>query len=122
MVIKKMKTVFIVEDDPSLRTLYQKVLLLHEIDVIGTAKNGIEAVQIYKELYNKIDLILMDFKMPGKNGLEASKEILNFNKNASIIMLSSSAEAEKEALLIGVKKFYSKPSNLFDFVKIVKEN
>lgn len=101
------------------------------LEVIGEAKNGVEAIQ--KNIELKPDLVLLDISMPEKNGLEAAPEILASDHNPKIIMLSMYLDeqyinscmeagvhgyihkgADKEELISGVKKvmegvsFYSK--------------
>lgn len=54
------------------------------------AKNGYEAVE-FARIYNDIDLILMDIKMPVKNGVEATREIRLFKPNLPIIATTAFA-------------------------------
>ena len=78
-------------------------------DVIGIAKNGDEAVQMYKSFSKKPDVIIMDHRMPIKDGLEASKEILNIDKNAKIIFASADESIEVYAQSLGIVSFKFKP-------------
>ncbi len=107
-----MVNVFIVEDDPSLIMLYEKALKFKGYSVIGTAKNGQEAVDSFKLLNNKPDIILMDHRMPVKNGLEAAKEILEFDGNTKIIFASADKTVRDEALALGALSFKNKPFTL----------
>ena len=68
-------SIFIVEDDHSLRLLYEKALKLNGYNVVGSAKDGEEAINMYNRFSTKPDIILMDHRMPIKNGIEATKEI-----------------------------------------------
>jgi two-component system chemotaxis response regulator CheY len=78
-------------------------------EIIGMAKNGEEAVQMYKKFPSKPDVIIMDHRMPIMSGLEASKEILDFNKEAKIIFASGDKTIEEMARSIGAICFKSKP-------------
>jgi len=78
-------------------------------DVIGIAKNGKEAVEMYKNFPIKPDIIIMDHRMPIKNGIEASKEILSINSEAKIIFASADTTIKEIAESIGVLCFKSKP-------------
>jgi len=69
--------IFIVEDDSSLRMLYEKALSLKGYNVLDSARDGQEAVQMYNAFKDKPDIIIMDHRMPIKNGIKATKEILN---------------------------------------------
>ncbi len=57
-----------------------------EIEVIGTASNGLEAVERVKQL--KPDVVLMDVSMPIMNGIEATNMIREENPQAKILMLT----------------------------------
>lgn len=107
-----MVEIFIVEDDDALRILYEKALKLNGYNVIGSAKNGEEAVNMFKNFSNKPDIILMDHRMPIKNGLEAAKEILEIKNNTKIIFASADQSVKAEALSIGVISFKDKPFTL----------
>ncbi|MFW9988296.1 MAG: response regulator, partial [Candidatus Odinarchaeota archaeon] len=72
-------TVLIVDDDTDILFLYQKMLECIGVKVVGTALDGEIAVQLFKSFQIKPDIILMDHRMPKKNGIEATKEILSIN-------------------------------------------
>ena len=55
-------------------------------EVLGEASSGEEAIELAEAL--QPDVILMDIKMPGINGIEASREILNTNPQAGILMVT----------------------------------
>jgi two-component system nitrate/nitrite response regulator NarL len=56
------------------------------IEVIGTASNGLEAINVVKEL--QPDVVLMDVSMPVMNGIEATSVIREENPNAKVLMLT----------------------------------
>lgn len=58
--------------------------------VVGEAKNGEEAVRLARE--HKPDVVLMDVKMPGIGGLEATKKVLAYNSNVKVIAVTSLAD------------------------------
>ncbi|MFX1356384.1 MAG: response regulator [Promethearchaeota archaeon] len=103
-----------VEDDHSLRLLYEKALTLNGYNVLGSAKDGHEAVNMYNNFKNKPDVILMDHRMPIKNGIEASKEILSNSTNykPKIIFVSADKTVRELALSIGIFSFKDKPFSL----------
>ena len=102
------------------------LLSAYGFDVIGTAKNGEEAVEMYENFSVKPDIIIMDYRMPIKNGIEASKDILQINKNAKIIFASADTSVKEIANSIGVVSFKTKPfsnQKLLDNInKILKRN
>lgn len=106
--------IFIVEDDHSLRLLYEKALKLNGYNVVGSAKDGDEAVNMYSHFSTKPDIILMDHRMPIKNGIEATKEILHNSSDIKpkIIFISADRSIKETALSIGVISFKNKPFSL----------
>ena len=112
-----MTKVFIVEDDHDLRKLCKRMLKTKGYEVIS-ASNGKEAVDLFKSLEVKPDVIMMDYKMPIKNGLDATKEILALDASSKIIMVTAHRVIKKEALALGVKSFILKP---FSFKKLEKK-
>jgi two-component system chemotaxis response regulator CheY len=81
-------------------------------NVIGTAKNGLEAVELYKSFLKKPDVIIMDYQMPIKNGIEATREILRISATTKIILVSSDPSVKKLALSIGAISFKIKPCKI----------
>ena len=106
-----MGTILIVEDDKSTQRLYEMILEKSGHQVIGTAYNGEEAVKLYRTILDKPDIILMDYRMPFKDGIETTKEILqlDINNHSKIIFLSADESIKKKALLIGAISFLKKP-------------
>jgi DNA-binding NarL/FixJ family response regulator len=87
-----MITIIIAEDDPDVRLSLVKILKTDpEIRVIGQARNGLEVIKLARTL--SPDLILMDIKMPGIDGLEAAKLIKNSGgakeQDIKILLLST---------------------------------
>ncbi|MCF6366568.1 MAG: response regulator [Bacteroidales bacterium] len=92
------KTILIVEDDVFSSKLLSEYLSLTGAKILF-AKNGFEAVN-YAKNNSDIDLILMDIKLPGKGGIDATKEIRYFRKNVPIIAQTATA------MLCELKTFY----------------
>jgi two-component system chemotaxis response regulator CheY len=113
--------VLIVEDDDSLRTLYQIALKLKGHDVIGTACDGNEAIDMFKNFAIKPDIILMDHRMPGKNGLEATREILQMNGKSKVIFASADQAVREEAIALGARSFKPKPFSLEKLCSNIKK-
>ena len=105
-------SVFVVEDDAFISRLYELFLRSGGFSVIGKAKNGDEAVSSYKLMSTKPDLIIMDNRMPVKNGIEALKEILEIDKQAKIMIVSADPSIEKIAKSVGAKGFMEKPFSM----------
>ena len=85
-------------------------------------KTGADAVAMCRNNPD-IDLVLMDIKMPVMNGLEATKQIREFNKDVIIIAQTAFAlKGDREKLIdAGCNDYISKPFNKKDFMQIVKK-
>jgi two-component system, chemotaxis family, chemotaxis protein CheY len=68
-------------------------------------------VDKYKELYPKVDLVTMDITMPNMDGVTALEQIIEFDKNAKVIMVSALGKQDlvKKSLLMGAKNYIVKP-------------
>jgi two-component system response regulator NreC len=91
-----------------------------DMEVVGEAADGREAVRIAKEL--KPGVIVMDIAMPHLNGIDASMQILRHDPQARIIILSMYADEEflVRALRGGVKGYLLKVSAELDLVRAVR--
>jgi CheY-like chemotaxis protein len=103
--------VLIVEDDET-SLFYLSTILKNKVQKIEITKNGLEAIEMCKDNSN-VDLILMDIKIPGMNGLDATRKIRQFNKKVKIIAQTAHAlEGDREkALEAGCDDYISKPIN-----------
>ena len=117
--------VFIVDDDQSLQRLYGLILKEAGFEIIGTAINGKDAIEKYTNLEGRPDLVLMDHRMPIKNGLDAMVEILKINRKEKIIFASADKSVKQKAISLGAVAFLDKPFKmqhlLITIRKIVKE-
>lgn len=115
-----MVKVFIVDDDQSLQRLYILILKEAGFEIIDTALNGKAAVDKYRRFNEKPDIILMDHRMPIKNGLEAMKEILEINKHEKIIFASADITIKQSVLSLGAYAFLDKPFNMKKLLNTIK--
>lgn len=81
------KRILIVDDSSMMRKMISKILQPGGHTIVGEAKTGTEAVDLYKTL--EPDLVTMDITMRGMDGFTAAKEILRFDDKAQIIFLSN---------------------------------
>lgn len=116
-----MATIFLIDDDSSIVTLFDKYLTILGHEIVAKAYNGEEAVKLFHEFRNIPDLILMDHRMPKKDGLTATKEILGFNNNSKIIFISADYSIKNKALAIGAKYFLEKPFKLDKLSQIIEK-
>lgn len=109
----------IVEDERFSRE-YLKIILEDYVKQMIFAKTGYEAIEMCKDNPD-IDLILMDIRIPGINGHEATKKIREFNQDVFIIAQTAFAQpGDKEACIeAGCNDYISKPINkerLFEII------
>ncbi len=103
--------VLIVDDSMFVTKQISQILTSEGFDVIATASDGQEGLDIYKEKYPEIDLVTMDITMPRMDGVTALEKIIEFDKNAKVIMISALGKQDlvKKSLLIGAKNYIVKP-------------
>lgn len=104
--------ILIVDDEEFIRDFLRGILKTYGAHVIE-AKDGYEAVDIYRNIKEKIDLIILDMIMPGKKGDEVLKEIRDIDKDVKIIISSGFMnDKQKKALKeYHVNGFLDKPYN-----------
>ncbi|NMC29624.1 MAG: response regulator transcription factor [Pelolinea sp.] len=89
---KKIKVVVVDDHDVVRRGLSSYLNITQDIVIVGEASTGQEAIEICEKL--QPDVVLMDLVMPGKDGIEATKEILASQPAIKIIALTSFKEAD----------------------------
>ncbi len=82
-----------------------------DIEVVGEAKNGSQAVKLNKTLHP--DVVLMDIAMPLLNGLQATRQIKETSSGARILILSSHPDSEyiEQAMIFGASGYLLKQSS-----------
>jgi nitrogen regulation protein NR(I) len=102
-----MQTILIVDDDKSIR--YSLKRMLEENFSVITAQNGEEALDRVRE--NPPDLIIMDIKMPGRNGIDVLKEIKSIDPKSLVIIMTAygTTETAIEAMKYGAFDYILKP-------------
>ncbi|WP_425805948.1 response regulator [Desulfitobacterium sp. Sab5] len=115
-----MSKVLVVDDQLGVRRLLYETFRedQHEVEMAG---NGKEALQILEDF--SPDLILMDMKMPGMNGIDTLRQIRSFNKEVGVIMMTAYGDAQnmEQARDLGVLYYMSKPFDLFEMRDRVRE-
>ena len=81
------ETVLVVEDEPAVAGLAEKVLRAHGYRVL-TARDGLEALAIWDVHENEIDLVLTDTIMPNLGGAELADELSRRNAHARVLFMS----------------------------------
>lgn len=103
--------VLIVDDSMFVAKQLGQILSSEGYEIVATAADGKEGVDKYKELCPNVDLVTMDITMPRMDGITALEQIMAFDKNARIVMVSALGKEElvKKSLLLGAKNYIIKP-------------
>src|SRR5262245_55830533 len=80
--------VLLVDDHDLFRTGLRTLLEEQGIEIVGEAANGDDAIQLVKE--HAPDVVLMDLEMPGKRGIEATREIVSAAPLTRVVVLTIS--------------------------------
>jgi CheY-like chemotaxis protein len=110
----------IAEDDRISQKLIEisTVNIAREVITVATGAEAVEACRMNPD----IDLILMDIKMPGMDGYEATRQIRTFNSRVAIIAQTAYALSGERARAIeaGCDDYISKPLDLELLIKLIK--
>jgi two-component system chemotaxis response regulator CheY len=103
------KTILVVDDAPIVRLMIKDIAEYNGYHVIGEGSNGNEAVQKYKEL--KPDIVTMDIIMPEKDGIEGLQEILAYDPEARVVMVTAIDQRDSlmKAIRLGAMDYIVKP-------------
>lgn len=130
-----MRKIAIVDDDASERIVLKGMLLENGIEVVAEGKSGLEALEICRS--NSPDLVIMDVKMPGKDGISAAADISKTYPTPVVLLTASDDEETiRRAAEAGVMGYLLKPireeelvptielaiSRFGEFVMLRKEN
>jgi pilus assembly protein CpaE len=113
--------VLVVDDVAETRENIRKLLQFEaDIEVVGAARTGKEAVQLTEEL--KPDVVLMDINMPDMDGITATEMIRQRNQVAQIVILSVQGDPNymRRAMLAGARDFLTKPPMADELISAVR--
>lgn len=115
-----MAKILVVDDQLGVRRLLFETFRedQHEVQM---AANGAEALQLLKNFDS--DLILMDMKMPGMNGIETLRQIRASDQSIRVIMMTAYGDAQnmEQAKDLGILYYMGKPFDLFELRDRVRE-
>ncbi len=103
-------TILVADDEESVRLLLEKALSRHGATVLA-ARDGAQALELFKKRREAIDLILLDLTMPGISGEEVLIRLRELNATQKIVIMSGYGEQEtmRRCAELGVVGFVSKP-------------
>jgi len=113
------KKVLVVDDEPLFCEMVSKFLVGKGYSVVE-AYGGEQALTIYSE--NRPDVVVLDVRMPGKDGLETLQELRASDPEASVIMVTAVLDDEVvgQAMADGALDYITKPINLHSLELAIK--
>lgn len=112
------KKILIADDEPDTLDLCSKVLERAGHEVF-TARDGLETIKMIREI--PFDLLLLDIRMPGKNGMEVLDVATAIGQDTIMITAYSSVETAVEAMKKGAKDYVVKPLTAFHLRSVVEK-
>ncbi len=113
--------VLVVDDIPETRENVRKLLAFEsDIEVVGVASTGLDAIQAAKEY--QPDIALMDINMPGLDGISAVEAITREAPTVQVIMMSVQSESDylRRSMLAGARDFLTKPFSAEELVSTIR--
>ena len=110
----------IVEDEKDLIDVYQRIFKKKSIHICFIAFDGREAIKKYFECTPRPHVVIMDYRLPIVNGIDATKEILRLDPAAKILFLSADIGVKEEAFKAGAIVFLKKPVSLKELTDTVE--
>jgi DNA-binding response OmpR family regulator len=110
----------VVDDETQISDLLRDFLTQEGYQVL-TAANGVEAISLGKE--NRLDLALLDLKMPGMDGIEVFQKLREVKKDIGVIILTGygTLETAKQAMRLGADDYLTKPFDLGLVKNVIQE-
>ncbi len=113
-----MKTILVVDDDEAIRTLLQEELEEEGYKVI-IATNARDALKIVEK--DPLDLVILDIRMPGMDGLEALPRILGLKEGLPVILNTAYTQYQESFMSWAADAYVVKSSDLTELKEKIKE-
>lgn len=118
-----MKRVLVVDDSISVARQLEKIISdSGEFEMVGHAKNGMEAIKMHQTIHP--DIVCMDMNMPGMDGLTALRSLVALDRNVKVVMVTSLGgvgDKFAESLKLGARKVISKPFEAESVLNALRE-
>jgi two-component system response regulator (stage 0 sporulation protein F) len=113
-----MKTILVVDDDEAIRTLLEEELVEEGYQVIS-ANNARDALKIVET--EALDLVILDIRMPGMDGLEALPRILGLKEGLPVILNTAYTQYQESFMSWAADAYVVKSSDLTELKEKVRE-
>ncbi len=114
------KKIMVVDDEESIREFMEETLSISGHQVITCESGDVALAEVKKELP---DMVFLDLKMPGKDGIDVLKELIEIYPGLPVVMLTGypTIETAKQAVTIGACDYVSKPLDVNLVMDMVKD-
>lgn len=111
----------VVDDSMIIREKIALILENEEFELVGTAQNGLEAIEQYREL--RPTVMTLDITMPLMDGLETIEAIMSIDDSVRILVISALSDKATliQAMKLGAHGFLCKPFNDMDLAEALEE-
>ncbi|MDX1533978.1 MAG: response regulator, partial [Nitrosopumilaceae archaeon] len=111
----------VIDDDKDTLEIFCEFLKLKKVEVVGKARNGLEALNIYKA--TKPDIVLMDVMMPDYNGFFGLEKIKKFDKESKVVMVTADLTESTAQKLndLGADEILYKPYEIEQVMKTINK-
>ncbi len=117
-----MAKIMIVEDMIVIQKMLNEILSIKGHQVIFIAGTGQQAIDYFINPNNECpEIVIMDHRMPGKDGLTSFKEVLAINETVKIIFVSADESVREEALASGASGYLIKPITIKSMLNIIDD-
>ncbi len=101
--------VLVVDDSATMRKIIVRALKTIGVEDTAQAADGVEALEQFQQ--GSFDLVLTDWNMPNKSGIELVRDIRGLGSQVPMVMITTEAEKERvlEAIQAGISDYLVKP-------------
>lgn len=116
-----MLKLMVVDDSLVIREKITQILQNEDFELVGTAKNGLEAVEQFK--LHKPQVMTLDITMPLMDGLETIQAIMDIDDSVRVLVISALADKPTliQAMKLGAYGFLCKPFNDIELAEALEE-
>ena len=112
-------TILVVDDEKSIRLSLEMALKKLDVEVLS-AENGTNAIKIFRK--HKIDLVILDIKLPDIDGIEVLRQIKQIDRSCTVMMMTHLSEVKLavQAMKLGAYDYYTKPFSIEEMITALK--
>ena len=98
---------------------YRALLTRNGHEVCGVVSSGNEAVELFRKLDPKPDIVIMDHRLERESGMDAMRQILEIDPKAKVIFASADDSIMEDAIAQGAADYIGKPFSMQELIEVV---